>query len=69
MDRQQIGLRLAKIAFNRDLPLGDYALPVGVMPSFKSLLEERVDPALVHALSRQESEFMPAPRARWEPAA
>ncbi|MGH6734508.1 MAG: transglycosylase SLT domain-containing protein [Methyloceanibacter sp.] len=57
MDKWQIGLRLAKIAFNRDLPLGDYALPVGVMPAFKSLLEERVDPALCHALSRQESEF------------
>ncbi|MEZ5873653.1 MAG: transglycosylase SLT domain-containing protein [Hyphomicrobiales bacterium] len=57
MDQDQIALRLAKIAFNRDLPLGDYALPVGVMPSFKSLLDERVDPALVHALSRQESEF------------
>jgi len=57
MDQRQIGLRLAKIAFNRDLPLGDYALPVGVMPEFKSLLDERVDPALCHALSRQESEF------------
>jgi soluble lytic murein transglycosylase len=53
----QIGLRLAKIAFNRDLPVGDYALPIGVMPEVKSLLAERVDPALVHALSRQESEF------------
>lgn len=57
MGRNQIALRLSKIAFNRDLPLGDYALPVGVMPSYKSLLDERVDPALVHALSRQESEF------------
>lgn len=55
--QKQMALRLSKIAFNRDLPLGDYALPVGVMPNFKSLLEERVDPALVHALSRQESEF------------
>jgi soluble lytic murein transglycosylase len=54
---QQISLRLAKIAFNRDLPVGDYALPIGVLPEFKSLLAERVDPALVHALSRQESEF------------
>jgi soluble lytic murein transglycosylase len=27
------------------------------MPEFKSLLDERVDPALCHALSRQESEF------------
>ena len=50
-------LRLAKIAFNRDLPVGDYALPVGVIPNYKSLLTDRVDPALVHALSRQESEF------------
>jgi peptidoglycan lytic transglycosylase len=57
LDRNQIALRLSKIAFNRDLPMGDYALPVGVMPSFNSLLEERIDPALVHALSRQESEF------------
>ncbi len=54
---KQMALRLSKIAFNRDLPMGDYALPVGVMPNFKSLLDERVDPALVHALSRQESEF------------
>jgi soluble lytic murein transglycosylase len=62
-DNWQIGLRAAKIAFNRDLPLGDYALPVGVMPSFKSLLSERVDPALVHALSRQESEFNAAAKS------
>lgn len=54
---KQMALRLSKIAFNRDLPMGDYALPVGVMPNYKSLLDERVDPALVHALSRQESEF------------
>ena len=40
------------------MPVGDYALPIGVLPEFKSLrLAERVDPALVHALSRQESEF------------
>jgi soluble lytic murein transglycosylase len=59
----QIALRLAKIAFNRDLPLGDYALPVGVMPEFKSLLSDRVDSALVHALSRQESEFNAAAKS------
>jgi soluble lytic murein transglycosylase len=56
-DSPQVALRLAKIAFNRDLPMGDYALPIGVIPQFKSLLTDRVDPALVHALSRQESEF------------
>jgi soluble lytic murein transglycosylase len=60
---QQVGLRLAKIAFNRDLPVGDYALPVGVMPEFRSLLSDRVDPALVHALSRQESEFNAAAKS------
>ena len=60
---RQVGLRLAKIAFNRDLPLGDYALPIGVMPTFKSLLSDRVDPALVHALSRQESEFNAAAKS------
>jgi soluble lytic murein transglycosylase len=59
----QIALRLSKIAFNRDLPLGDYALPVGVMPEFRSLLSDRVDPALVHALSRQESEFNAAAKS------
>jgi len=63
MDKDQIAIRLSKIAFNRDLPLGDYALPVGVIPSYKSLLDERVDPALVHALCRQESEFNAAAKS------
>lgn len=53
----QISLRLSKIAFNRDIPVGDYALPIGVLPQIKSLTSSRVDPALMHALSRQESEF------------
>jgi soluble lytic murein transglycosylase len=60
---RQVALRLAKIAFNRDLPVGDYALPIGVMPTFRSLLTDRVDPALVHALSRQESEFNAAAKS------
>ncbi len=30
-DNPQLALRLAKIAFNRDLPVGDYALPIGVL--------------------------------------
>ncbi len=59
----QIALRLSKIAFNRDLPVGDYALPIGVIPEFRSLLTDRVDLALVHALSRQESEFNPAAKS------
>lgn len=63
LGRNQMALRLSKIAFNRDLPMGDYALPVGVMPTFKSLVDERVDPGLVHALSRQESEFNAAAKS------
>ncbi|HWM30361.1 MAG TPA: transglycosylase SLT domain-containing protein [Methyloceanibacter sp.] len=62
-DKKQLALRLSRIAFNRDLPLGDYAMPVGVMPQFKSLLKERIDPALLHALSRQESEFNAAAKS------
>jgi soluble lytic murein transglycosylase len=57
VENPQTALRLAKIAFNRDLPVGDYALPVGVIPNYRSLVSDRVEPALVHALSRQESEF------------
>jgi soluble lytic murein transglycosylase len=56
-NHRQLSLRLAKIAFNRDLPVGEYAMPINLMPEFKSLLSERVEPALVYALSRQESEF------------
>jgi peptidoglycan lytic transglycosylase len=63
MGDPQIALRLSKIAFNRDLPLGDYALPIGGIPEFRSLLTDRVDPALVHALSRQESEFNAAAKS------
>jgi soluble lytic murein transglycosylase len=33
------------------------------MPQFKSLLKERIDPALLHALSRQESEFNAAAKS------
>ncbi|XSG82567.1 MAG: transglycosylase SLT domain-containing protein [Methyloligella sp. ZOD6] len=53
---RQISIRLAKIAFNRDMPVGEYALPIGVIPNFVRL-SDKVDVALVHALSRQESEF------------
>ena len=62
-DKKQLALRLSRIAFNRDLPLGDYAMPVGVMPQFKSLVKERIEPALLHALSRQESEFNAAAKS------
>ena len=59
----QVALRAAKISFGRDLPMGDYALPLGVIPNFKALHAENVELALVHALSRQESEFNPAAKS------
>lgn len=54
--QQAVSVRLSKIAFNRDMPLGDYALPIGVIPKFERL-GDGVNLALLHALSRQESEF------------
>jgi peptidoglycan lytic transglycosylase len=53
---QPLSVRVAKIAFNRDMPLGAYALPIDVIPNFVRL-GDKVDMALIHALSRQESEF------------
>ena len=38
-------------------------MPIGVIPQFKSLITDRVDLALVHALSRQESEFNAAAKS------
>jgi soluble lytic murein transglycosylase len=54
--QQQATVRLAKIAFNRGMPVAQYAFPSDVLPPFEKL-NEGVDPALVHALTRQESEF------------
>lgn len=52
-------LRMAKIAMNRSFPVEHYAYP-GALPEFKTLGEEKdVEAALVHALTRQESEFNP----------
>jgi soluble lytic murein transglycosylase len=45
--KPKIALTLAKIAFNRDMPVGEYALPLGVLPEFKTLLDEHVDPAFL----------------------
>ena len=52
----QASIRLSKIALNRGLPVVDYAYPVDVLPNYKRLTDT-VDPALLHALARQESEF------------
>ncbi|MEC9368604.1 MAG: lytic transglycosylase domain-containing protein [Pseudomonadota bacterium] len=55
-------VRLAKIALNYGLPTGHYAYPVGVLPDYKRVTGE-VESALLHALSRQESEFNPRARS------
>ena len=52
----QASIRLSKIALNRGLAVVEYAYPVDVLPSYKRLTDT-VDPALLHALARQESEF------------
>ena len=52
-------LRMAKIAMNRSFPVEHYAYP-GALPEFKALGNQKdIEPALVHALTRQESEFNP----------
>jgi soluble lytic murein transglycosylase len=55
-------VRLGKIALNRGLPMAEYAYPIGLLPEYKTL-NGSVDPALLHALSRQESEFNPKARS------
>ena len=56
IDKLQASVRLAKLAFNRGLPLAKYAFPVDVLPDYRRL-NDGVELALLHALTRQESEF------------
>lgn len=52
-------VRMAKIAINRDFPVEDYAYPTA-LPDFKAVADgQDVETALIHALTRQESEFNP----------
>ena len=52
-------LRMAKIAMNRSFAVEHYAYP-GALPEFKTLGDEKdIEAALLHALTRQESEFNP----------
>lgn len=53
---QQAMVRLAKIAFNRGMPVAAYAFPSDVLPQYETL-NGGVESSLVHALTRQESEF------------
>ena len=52
-------LRMAKIAMNRSFAVEHYAYP-GALPAFNVLGDQKdIETALVHALTRQESEFNP----------
>jgi soluble lytic murein transglycosylase len=52
-------VRIAKIAMNRGFPVERYAYP-DVLPEFKMLASKNdTEEALIHALTRQESEFNP----------
>ncbi len=58
IEQQQASVRLGKIALNRGHPVTEIAYPLGLLPDYRQL-GRTVDPALLHALSRQESEFNP----------
>ena len=52
-------VRMAKIAMNRGFPVEQYAYP-DALPDFKSLSDAKdLEEPLLHALTRQESEFNP----------
>jgi soluble lytic murein transglycosylase len=52
-------VRMAKIAVNRDFAVEHYAYP-DALPEFKALGDgQEIENALIHALTRQESEFNP----------
>lgn len=62
MDQPHASVRLSKIAFNRGLPMAELAYPINMLPEYKEI-NEPVEPALLYALSRQESEFNPSARS------
>lgn len=62
IDQPYASVRLGLIAFNRGLPTAEYAFPVGLLPDYKEI-NGSVEPAFLHALSRQESEFNPKARS------
>ncbi len=56
---RHLAVRMAKIAMNREFPVEHYAYP-DALPDFKALADdEKIENALLYALTRQESEFNP----------
>lgn len=56
---RQRAVRMAKVALNRDFPVEHYAYP-NALPEFDMLADgQDIENALIHALTRQESEFNP----------
>lgn len=59
MTEPHTAVRMAKIAMNRGFAVEHYAYP-DVLPEFQALSKDQVlEEALIHALTRQESEFNP----------
>ncbi len=58
MKMPQASVRLAKIAHFHGVDVATYAFPTDMIPKYKRL-NEGIEPALLYALSRQESEFNP----------
>jgi soluble lytic murein transglycosylase len=57
ISKPNITVRMAKLALNRGFPMEVYAYPKAV-PKYKPLIKEQdLESALIHALTRQESEF------------
>ncbi len=56
---KQLTVRVGKIAVYRGFPLDHFAYPIDVLPDYKRLVtaDIEVEPALLYALVRQESEF------------
>lgn len=62
LNRPSMSVRVAKRAMQKDLDVFRYAYPIVRLPAYRGK-GEPPDPAFVHALMRQESEFDPSARS------